>query len=217
MTQTVERRVQNATPDTSIWLKESPPAETALAAKKQAAIISKVEQAPALTRRERRVKDILLQELAKFNLNDLGASGLSYAQKQHLEKNLNVAFIDKELELIHKKLGQGRLALKGIWSLIALGLLLVAWSYVQGAAFEWPQLTWLIAIASGIAAPAIQMRSLQRKRFIYEALRELSGADEVDIILDKAARDADSLIRRIVDRELEAEKAYPLGLVKDIK
>lgn len=218
MTRTVERRVQNASQETGIGLRDGPPTETALAAaKKQAAIVRQIEQAPALTRRERRVKDILLKELGKFNLNDLGASGLSYAQKQHLEKNLNVAFLDNELETIRKRLAQGGLVLKGL-GIITTGLVLfAAWSYIQGAVFEWRQLLPLLIPISGIGSYAIQMRSWRRKQFIYEALRELSGAEEVDIILDQAARDADDLIRRIVDRELEAEKAYPLGLIQEHK
>lgn len=216
MTRTVERRVQNASQETGIGLRDAPPAETALAAaKKQAAIVRQIEQAPALTRRERRVKDILLKELGKFNLNDLGASGLSYAQKQHLEKNLNVAFIDKELARMEK--GQRTLKMflaLGLGMAAVMTVAMVA-MWIGGKAFEWIELSWLAMVLSAVASPLVQLRSLQRKRFIYEALRELSGAEEVGVVLDKAARDADDLIRRIVDRELEAEKAYPLGLVKN--
>lgn len=170
---------------------------------------------PALTRRERKVKDILLKELAKLNINEYGAAGLSYAEKQHLEKGLSTAYIDKQLAAIGKQQRNAQLVMKIGGAFFAIVLVfMLGYTGVTGA-WDWNNLVTLLALAAPVVAMVQQLRSLQRKRFIYEALRELSGANEADVVLNQAALDADALIRGIVDRELEAEKAYPMHRLRN--
>ncbi len=54
-----------------------------------------------------------------------------------------------------------------------------------------------------------QRDALRRKLYIYEALRALSDADELDVVLSRAAEQADALIARIVDAELAAAERRP--------
>ncbi|MEM1095179.1 MAG: hypothetical protein AAGJ10_11305 [Bacteroidota bacterium] len=170
-----------------------------------------------LTKRERRVKDILLKELSKVNGQTLTATGLSYAERQHLEKNLSVTYLDAEIEKMRGRLRMGPCAL-GI--ILALGVALTSVLVLSS-----PSPTHTItdvAIMFGYLIPSmitgvVMMRAERRKLFIYEALRELTDADEVDVLLDDATREADALIQRIVDRELEADARYTLGLSEPLK
>jgi hypothetical protein len=76
----------------------------------------------------------------------------------------------------------------------------------------WQYLLVGLLLAGYLVAPFVQRNSLRRKLFIYEALRELSDADEIDVILDRASREADQLIEQIVQRELEIERRFPTRL-----
>ena len=51
---------------------------------------------------------------------------------------------------------------------------------------------------------------LQRRTFVYQALHELSDADERDIPLSRALLQADALIEQIVEREMEIEQRHTL-------
>lgn len=163
----------------------------------------------ALTRRERKVKAILLKELERINGKQWG-SGLTYAEKQHLEKRLDVDYIDKELTKMRK---QQRWLPRLLWGMASVFVVLAGlglWYAFQDGAAGWDDLFYLAPVVSGIISPFIQLRALRRKVFIYEALRELSDADEVDVTLGHVVREADALIERIVDRELELTEADPL-------
>ena len=156
-----------------------------------------------LTRRERRVRDVLLQELVRVNGREWG-SGLSYAEKQHLEKTLSVAFIDAELA----KMRHQQRIVPRVFALV--GLFLVAlqlpslWAALSGPGIDWAGLLTLLPFAGFLVIPTVQTRALRRKIFIYEALRELTDANEADVVLGRVVRDADALIDRIVARELDA-------------
>lgn len=164
----------------------------------------------ALTRRERKVKAILLKELERLNGKQWG-SGLTYAEKQHLQKTLDVDYIDKELAKMRK---QQRWLPRLLWGMASVFILLTIvglWdAFFQGGPVEWGDLVFVLPAISGIVSPFIQLRALRRKIFIYEALRELSDVDEIDVTLDRAVREADALIERIVDRELELTENDPL-------
>ncbi|MBO6574865.1 MAG: hypothetical protein JJ976_05570 [Rhodothermales bacterium] len=159
-----------------------------------------------LTRRERRVKDLLLRELKKYSDSRL----LSYKEVQNLEKELNVEWIDEQLAKMQKHLKQGPVAF-GLGSLFYLILGVMNFLDFQGGGSgAIISMFWIAAaIAAGIIGPIAVRRSLRRKIFIYEALRELAGADEAGVTLDRAVRDADQLISRIVDMELAAEDRMP--------
>jgi hypothetical protein len=154
----------------------------------------------ALTRRERRVKEILLKELKKL----ASWQGLTYAEKQHIEKRLNVEFLDREIANLKKHI---RWMKRG-----TPVILLYAAFYTY---FVLRPDSWLSFALSAVLllvyslSPFFLARSIRRKLFIYEALRELSDADEIDVVLDRAAREADELIDRIVARELEADRRFP--------
>ena len=201
-----ERRVREA----SHALKASEGAS--VSARKQSSPRPSPEERPpaALTRRERKVKAILLKELERLNGKQWG-SGLTYAEKQHLDKTLSVDYIDEELAKMRK---QQRWLPRLLWGTAAVFVLLAAiglWdAFVRGGPVEWEDLVFVLPAISGIISPFIQLRALRRKIFIYEALRELSDADEVDVTLDRVVREADALIERIVDRELELTENDPL-------
>ncbi len=162
----------------------------------------------ALTRRERRVKNILLKELERMNGRQFGG-GLTYAEKQHLEKTLNPAFIDRELARMRRQLGwlPGLVWVGGLVMASLFGLVL--WDEMASGTLSWGDLFFILPVASGLLSPAIQARSIRRKIWIYEALRELSDADEMDVTLGQVAAEADALIARIVDRELAVDARMP--------
>lgn len=156
-----------------------------------------------LTRRERRVRDVLLQELVRINGGTWG-SGLSYAEKQHLEKTLSVAFIDRELATMRRQ----QRAYPWMFGLVGLFLIALQvpglWAAFGGPGVDWMELLTILPFAGFLFLPFAQARALRRKIFIYEALRELTDADEADVVLGRVVRDADALIDRIVARELGA-------------
>lgn len=163
----------------------------------------------ALTRRERKVKDILLKELNRMHARS-GMGGLSYSEKQHLQKGLNVEFIDRELEnMLKQRQWLGKLKRFGLFmaaAVVIAGLVSLFLGY-EFSGFMHVYLPLYCVLAA--LTTMISLRSLQRKQFIYEALRELSDADELDVTLDRITQQADALIQKIVDRELEAEARYP--------
>ena len=160
---------------------------------------------PVLTRREARVRRILLRELERMN----EWRRLTYSEKQHLERRLNVDWIDDQLARMRKQIRWSRrfrnVVLPFVLAMFGYGVV----SLLTGTPFEGAHITMLFS-PFYVLGPIIGIRSLQRKTFIYEALRELSDADEVDVVLDRSIRDADDLIRRVVDRELEIERRFPL-------
>ncbi|MEM6328244.1 MAG: hypothetical protein AAF791_14105, partial [Bacteroidota bacterium] len=76
-----------------------------------------------LTLRERRIKAILLKELEEIAGKEYGA-GLSYAEKQHLEKTLDAEFIDKELWKMDR--AEGRMRIVRNWLAIPLAIAAIA-------------------------------------------------------------------------------------------
>jgi hypothetical protein len=157
----------------------------------------------ALTRRERKVKQILLKELEKLN----SWQGFSYAERQNVVKRLNVEYLDREIAQMKK----GIRWFRRVAPLAVLyGLFYSIWIMELPWAEQWWEVLLGLTILIGYsAAPLILIRSVRRKLFIYEALRELSDAEEIDVILDRAAREADALIDQIVRRELAADRLLP--------
>lgn len=169
-----------------------------------------------LTRRERKVKDLLLRELGKRK----GLTTLSYAEIQNLEKSLNVAWIDQQLGRMRTMyratpwLWPAYALLMGANGFLALQDALNAGSPVMvglGCILA------LSLIGVGVGAPLFQRRALRRKIFIYEALRELAGAGEAGVTLSEAVEQADELIARIVDMELAAEAEKPAKTIGRIR
>ena len=159
----------------------------------------------ALTRRERKVKDILLKELSRM---ENAGGGLSYVQKQRLEKRIDHEHIDEEIEKMRSQLKWARRSQRVLIPLAVLCVVIFAYSLAPNTAPEW---STLIALANGpIGAFGVwwSIRATERKMFIYEALRELSDADEEGVQLGRAVREADELIERVVRREL-GEDALP--------
>ena len=155
----------------------------------------------ALTRRERRVKDILLKELSKMS-NSTTLGGLSYAEKQYLEKRLDVKFIDRELARMRRDLRYMPIYF-GVMGVLFAGLFgFMIWREIQTGTLAWTDWALLLPVVSGIVSPYLALRAVRRRIFIYEALRELSDADEIDVTLSRAVEQADALIREIVDREV---------------
>ncbi|MEL6616041.1 MAG: hypothetical protein AAFQ43_09905 [Bacteroidota bacterium] len=161
-----------------------------------------------LTLRERRVKKILLKELEKLSGKDYGA-GLSYNEKQKLEKTLDAEFIDQELW----KMDRAEARLRAVrlwlgWPLAIVAVAVAAWSLASGQPLldaVFPALTPLFLLFSF----AQQSKATKRRRWIYEALRELSDADDLDVQLPESVALADLLIDRIVEAE-DAASGVPL-------
>ena len=167
-----------------------------------------------LTERERRVKDILLQELRVVNAGGTGFGDgtLSYNEIQKLEKTLDVDFIDAELDRMDARTRLGkRVALWAGVPLAACAVATLAFQLATGQPFDavFPFL-WLPMLAfSGLA----QSRAQKRRRWIYEALRELSDAEDEGAQLSESLIRADLLIDRLVDEERSAQRA-PLRRIR---
>ncbi len=161
----------------------------------------------ALTAREERVRHILIQELSSVNavLEGFGHKGLSYAEKQHIEKRLDVDYLDREIAQMKRALHATARLKPWAIGLVAVCAALFAWRVVAG---DWSQFLTLAILPFITINLVVVNRSVRRRLYIFEALRALSDADEIDVILDKATRDADRLIEQIVARELEAEKRF---------
>lgn len=163
-----------------------------------------------LTLRERRVKKILLKELEK--LSGQGKTWVSYKERKHLFETLDVAFIDREIAKMTSQLRPKP------WLWVFLGGFAVLYAGLQIAQAVGDPLSWgaFLQVALGLAVPAsfiygqiASRRATQRRLWIYEALRELSDADEIDVHLPESVALADLLIDRIVEAE-DAASAVPL-------
>ena len=162
-----------------------------------------------LTRRERRIKDILVKELEKLQQGQ----GLTYVEKQKLVKTLDVAFIDAELAKMRKRVRQFPLALGALVAIAAVGILAAFAADVASGSAVWSDGFAFLSLLPAALAPALQQKAIQRKIWIYEALRELSDAEEMDVQLPDSVALADLLIDRIVDAEEEASRT-PLRRIR---
>ena len=164
-----------------------------------------------LTLRERRIKTILLKELERLNGSETGG-GLSYNEKQKLEKTLDARFIDAELAKMdaHDAL-MHRVRLWLMVPLAAIAAGFVVWSIATGQPVDalFPALTPALLLLTHV----LHARATNRRRWIYQALRELSDADDLDVHLSESVALADLLIDRIVEAEDEAS-AVPLRRIR---
>ncbi len=163
-----------------------------------------VSRPPALTEREEKVRRILLKELGGLNTNTLGSAGLSYVERQRLEKTLDAAYLDAEIAKSRKIL-RGMDIVKPVALLASVVLVIVCGAMIAGGSTWWSALTTVLPLSPVLVVPFLQARSTQRRLFILEALRALSDADEMDVVLDRATLDADRLISEITQRALAAE------------
>ena len=164
-----------------------------------------------LTLRERRVKKILVKELEKINGSQLGG-GLSYMERQKLVKTLDVDYIDSELEKMEAQEARIRAGFTWVGVPFALFAVGVAAYYVAtGQPFEsvFPVLYPLLFGFTFVQT----LRATRRRRWIFEALRELSDADDLDVQLPESVALADLLIDRIVEAE-DAASGVPLRRVR---
>ena len=167
-----------------------------------------------LTRRERRVKAILLKELEK--MNDGGKRWISYQERRKLFDTLDVDFIDREIVKMERQLRPR------LWLTVPLALLAIAYPVVYiGGAFGEPLTgSTALEVFLGLAMPAsltfswvAGRRALRRRLWIYQALRELSDAEDEGLQLDESVRLADLIIDRIVEAEETAARA-PLHRIR---
>ena len=167
-----------------------------------------------LTRRERRVKAILLRELEK--MQDGGKSWVSYQERKKLFDTLDVDFIDREIAKMERQLRPRP------WLTIPPALLALAYPvFYIGGAFGEPLTWWTAAeVVLGLAMPVslvaswtMGRKATQRRLWIYQALRELSDAEDEGRQLDESVRLADLIIDRIVDAEETAART-PLHRIR---
>ncbi|GAB5536702.1 MAG: hypothetical protein Rubg2KO_29510 [Rubricoccaceae bacterium] len=164
-----------------------------------------------LTRRERRIKAILLKELE--TLNGKTNTWITSQERKHLFEGLDVAFIDREIEKMERQLRPRP------WLTLSLALLALIYPvFYIGTSLGEP-FGWKVAfdIFFGLAMPAalifswvMSRRAKQRRLWIYQALRELSDAEDEGRQLDESVRLSDVLIDRIV----AAEDAAPLYRIR---
>ena len=160
-----------------------------------------------LTLRERRVKKILLKELEKISNKDFGG-GLSYNEKQKLVKTLDVDYIDAELAKMDAMEDRIRAGFKWVgipFAVFAVGLATYYLATGQPLESVFPILYPLLFGFTFVQT----LRANRRRRWIYEALRELSDADDMDIQLPESVALADLLIDRLVAEE-DAASGVPL-------
>lgn len=168
-----------------------------------------------LTRRERRVKEVLLKELGKLNARN-STGGLSYAEKQRLDKTLDVAFIDREVAKMERQLRPRPwlLAFAVLGSALYVGL--------RVAPHVGEPMTWLVGfdLLTTLLFPIAMVgnvvfwrRATRRRLWIYQALRELSDAEDEGVQLDESVRLADLLIDRLVEAE-DAAARPPLHRIR---
>ena len=167
-----------------------------------------------LTRRERRVKAILLKELEK--MSGEGKRWISYQERKKLFDTLDVDFIDREIAKMERQLRP-----RPVWTavLAVIGLAYPIF-YIGGAVGEplswWTALDVLLGLAmpvSLVASWTMSRKATQRRLWIYQALRELSDAEDEGRQLDESVRLADLLIDRIVDAEESAART-PLHRIR---
>lgn len=167
-----------------------------------------------LTRRERKVKDILLQELNK--INGTTNTWAAYKAKKHLTDGLDVAYIDRKIAKMEGQLRQfprAQIAMAILW-LAFLGIHLVDIAITGWADYKVLNL-FVVALGLGSAGFGVyhSRRATRRRLWIYQALRELSDADDEGVQLDESVRLADLLIDRIIDQEEGAAPA-PLHRIR---
>lgn len=167
-----------------------------------------------LTRRERRIRSILLKELEKMHKGS--KTWISYQERKNLSETLDVGFIDREIAKMERQL-RPRPVLVGAmlaFFVVFAGLKVAThvgeplswWAALDVAVgFGWPLSMW--------AAYAISRKALQRRLWIYQALRELSDAEDEGVQLDESVRLADLLIDRIVEAE-DAAARTPLHRIR---
>ena len=167
-----------------------------------------------LTRRERKVKAILLKELERMHKG--GKTWVSYQEREKLFKALDVGFIDREIAKMEHQL-RPRPVLVGVVAAIGITAIALKVATHAGEPFTW----WAafdvgiwIAWAASMAFSFDQSRKATRRRlWIYQALRELSDADDEGVQLGESVRLADLLIDRIIDAE-DAAAPAPLHRIR---
>ncbi len=157
-----------------------------------------------LTLRERRIQKILLKELEKLSQG----SGLSYNERQKLLKTLDVDYIDAELAKMDKT--DALMRTVRLWLMVPLAAAaagVTIWALATGQPLDalFPALTPALLLVTH----TLQIKANQRRRWIYEALRELSDADDMDVHLPESVALADLLIDRLVAEE-DAASGVPL-------
>ena len=205
---TAERRAHEAmAKPVAVDVPPAPPKRTKPGAKHA---VKPASPNDGLTRRERRIKRILLKELDRLQYRS-GHSGLTYAERQNLEKRLDVAFIDAELAKMRRALRIAEVATAVLLPVGLIALLVGVVSLLTSGFAADLYFNLFTAPLYGLL-PYVSMRAVRRRIFIYEALRELSGADEEgpDVALGHAVEEADALIQQIIDREMELDARYPL-------
>lgn len=167
-----------------------------------------------LTRRERRIKAILLKELEA--LNSSGKTWISYQERKKLFDTLDIPFIDREIARMKRQLRPRP------WLVVLSVSFLAVLVGTKVLTRLGEPLTWLgaldvmlgVALAASLAMTFVQTRKATRRRlWIYEALRELSDAEDEDVQLPESVALADLLIDRIVAQEESARRA-PLHRIR---
>ena len=171
--------------------------------------------APAgLTRRERRVKAILLKELEK--ISGTGKTWVSYQERKKLSDTLDVAFIDREIAKMEEQL-RPRPWLVGIGIVFCVAYVGVRLAPHVGESLSWfaglDILVTLLFPAAMVSSFVFQRKATRRRLWIYQALRELSDAEDEGVQLDESVRLADLLIDRLLDAE-EAAAPAPLHRIR---
>ena len=167
-----------------------------------------------LTRRERKVKAILLQELNKINGST--KTWAAYQERTQLAESLDVAFIDREIGKMEHQLRRRPVLW---WTFGALYLALAVGHLADAATggLTWATVLNLAVVLLGAVGVGgsvyFNRKATQRRLWIYQALRELSDADDEGVQLDESVRLADLLIDRIIDREEGAAPA-PLHRIR---
>ncbi len=167
-----------------------------------------------LTRREHRIRSILLKELEAMHKGS--KTWVSYQERKHLFDTLDVGFIDREIAKMERQLRPRPVLVgamvaffvvfAGLKVATRLGEPLSWWAALDVAiGFGWPLTMW--------AAYANSRKALRRRLWIYQALRELSDAEDEGVQLDESVRLADLLIDRIVEAEETAART-PLHRIR---
>ena len=167
-----------------------------------------------LTRRERRVKAILLKELE--TLSGTGTTWTSYQERKKLFDTLDIAFIDREIEKMRKQL-RPRPWLVGLGAVFGVAYVGLRLAPHVGEPLSWfagldVLITLLLPVAM-VSSFVFRRKATRRRLWIYQALRELSDAEDEGVQLDESVRLADLLIDRILDAEETAAPA-PLHRIR---
>ncbi len=169
-----------------------------------------VNHQPALTEREEKVRRILLKELD--GMNPTGVRGLRRLEKERLHQTLDVGYLDREIARMDKRLGQMKRWLP--WTAVGLTFYLMASniSQISHGSPWWTLLMQSVSVVAAVSLMLFNIRAIRRRLCIFEALRTLSDADEMDVVLDRATLDTDRLISEITHRafaiESEAKRSF---------